>query len=689
MSEVLQKEYPIAFKGLATSYPESNTDSNLFSEQFTNLFINKFGNAEVRNGLSAHSQLPTNDNVTSLHEFIDKDENAIYFATAKGQIFKYNGSTWSLVYLFDNKTEIIYSYSMNRKIIFYNGVDRNISTTDGGEFVESRSTLERGRARTGTSANGLDDNTVSNWTTTGVSQFDLVYYTQLSAYGLVTSVLSSKVVHTPISAAGTGIGIGVEPSAHDPYQIIDMVELNGIPISGTNDFDNTGVLVTGSTTEFSVIRGISDHRTINTRPGDIIYNETRGRVTSIISASVTGLGHIAIASQAIGDEVTLLKSSMPITKNAHVHYNIAYLVDAREPSKIRISGPNNLENMGGTGAGTLDIADIQPQGEIIRTLASFQRFFLIGTSKNIYFYQGVSPVAINDSPADFEPKGSIFYGSKSKNSIASVGNDSIIVSTNGIIAASLFNASGSDQIVVRFESHQLDKELVRILEGTNPDNIQIIHYPKRSWAFCKIGEEIFLYNYSIATEFANTSELDLKHSAWHKFTGLLGRQKSFLITKDGDLLTGGLQGQIALFDRNTFNDLGEPIKFNYTTSWHNPDKELNNPAILPKISRKKGLAIKTYFEGGEKIPVSVKAWAIFDEEDTISEDEIAITAGSPNVIGIAVIGSFKIGSPRTRVKKSQLRWNGEQVKFSFIGQTSSASFVLCPYVIYYELMDYR
>lgn len=688
-------EFDIAKKGYATSFPESSTPAG-YCAAMKNLYINSEGDAEAREGLSIHSTIDTALTITQLHEFIDAFGVPFLFASGGGRIFR-NGVTanaWTEAFIFPSAVSTsptIRSYSMNDRIVFYDGVHRSVYTTDGIAFNEQRSVLEAGRATIGTTANFLMDSTVLNFTTTQVTQYDLVRYTALSAVGLVTSVVAGQVNHTPVSATATGIGKtnAGEPGAGSVYIVEDMIELNIVPIAG-QDPDNMGVLAAGSTASIVVLSAVPDFTKTIVRTGDIVYNVTRNRVTEVTAVATANLGVVGIVAAAVGDEIVLLKSSMPITRAAHVHFSRSYLADAREPHKIRISGPGNSQDFGGTGASTLDVSTFQPAGEVIKSLHSFQRFFTIGGTKNIYFFEGTVPAAGLDEVADFGILGSFPIGVLSIGALSNAGNEVVFVTNTGIQSATLQKSTG--QMVKTLASFQLDRTLRSLLALAPESEIIMFHYPRRSWLCTKLSTELYVYNY--ATALVGKASLDVASAvggggaasvdperiAWHLFDGPLAQQKCYLVRQNGDLLTGDIQGRVNIFDQGVYTDRGSLIEFNYTDRWQNFGTIESR--VLPKISRKSGKAIMPFFESGAKIPVTVAVDAGFNK---ISSDTVVVTADTGGgVIGVGVIGTGVIGGSNVVNKKTPLRWTGPEAQFSFTGAVSAGPLRFTGYVVYFS-----
>lgn len=676
--------YGIAPNGFATSFPEQDIPIK-FCNKFQNLFTNSLGNAEKRPGLSVFSKnIPSHITVTNIHELVNKQGETLLFASGNGEIWRYDTSNvkeWVKVFTFETKSEKIFSYYMAKKLIFYNGVDRNIFTEDGSEFNELRSLLEVGIATSGSNENTLVDESVLNWTVTNVSEKHLVYYPKTSAYGCIKTVTSAALTITPISAAAGGIGAGTVPVSGDDYVILDTLEVNIIPVSALGYvYDNKGTLDVGSTSSFLKIKKLENYNQTEIRKGDWVYNESRNEITAITSVGSQHLDVVAYTSAAENDVVYLLKSSMPICKYGTSHYQRAYMIDARDDQKIRISGINNPLDMGSAQAGTYDISSLQPKSEEFRSVFSFQRFLVVAGSNHIFFFEGTNPIAYGNLAADWSDLGMVPIGALSRTGVVNAGNEVHWMTVNGIQNSTL--SKTTSQIVNTSTSFQIDKTLRDLLKKLPGDEMIAFHYPRRSWICFKAGSELYVYNYGFsaiqtATDINSllTANQQVQKGTWHLFDGPFAQQKCYFIRQNGDLLTGDVNGQISIYDQGEFNDLGSPIKTVYETGWLSCEKAQKS------VKRKQGKAIKPVFEAARSMSVTIKALAPYNLAS--SDQSIINSTTDADVIGTAKIGTVVTGGKHITFDKIPLRWHGENVKLEFITESTTGPFILSGYTLFF------
>ena len=193
--------YSIARKGLGESFTESELPPD-YSLKFKNRYINAAGGAEKRRGMQVFNStvigLPTLDR---LHELVQGSGQAIIFVSGGGKIWRDDTSVWTLVKDGLDATSTLHSVQMGDKLIFSNGVDRQIFTEDGTTFKELKAIVERGAADAGTDKNSLHEADIDNWITdTNVATNDLVFNASLSAYAIITALATASASHTDISA---------------------------------------------------------------------------------------------------------------------------------------------------------------------------------------------------------------------------------------------------------------------------------------------------------------------------------------------------------------------------------------------------------------------------------------------------------------------------------------------------------
>lgn len=676
--------FSIASKGFATSFPESDIPK-AYSIQFRNLFTNTVGNCEKRQGIEQFEELiDSHIPVANLHELVINNDTFV-FATGEGQVQKLDETTglWTLVFTFPTTTEKIFSMSQGSKLVFTNGVDRNVYTEDGETFYELLSVLEAGIATSVCGAATTDEthlanlSTVPNWTVTDVAQYSVVYYPRVSAYAAVIAVASASLTTTPVSALGLGIGAGTVPTSGSPYTIIDTLALNIIPVSGAqiNELDNEGILASGSNTSTIRFDTVSDFTITEARKDDFVVNVTRNAITKVIDVTTSSLSVTPITGQTVGDSMVLLKSSMPICKQGVVHFQRAYMIDSRDTKKVRISGPTNIQDFGSSLAATLDVGSLQSESQNFLGLLSWQRFLVIGGTKNVYFFEGTDPSPTSDAnpnPVDFSQIGMFPVGILSRTGMVNIGNDVFFATINGIRRATLSKSTA--QIIDASVSFQIDKTLRELLKNLSQDDIVLFHYPKRSWVGVKAGSELYIFNYIAAQPFGgNSSDQYAQVGAWHLFDGGFANQNCFLVRQDGTLLTGGRNGTVSIFDQNVYSDLGQPIKTVYQTGWLTMENSNRT------ITRKQGKSIKPVFQAGSNIDVTVNVDAPFTRR---SKDTTTITTVSTGqVIGSAIVGTAVIGGNNITNTKMPLRWEGEQARFTFSTENVSGPLVLSNFTV--------
>lgn len=691
---ITEAQFALAPRGFATSFPEQDTPQE-FCLEFRNLYTNSVGNAELRAGLETYvSALPYPITITGFHE-IAKAAGPILLASGAGQIWRVNesGGSHVLAYTFPTTSAKIFSFHAAGRLIFYNGVDRNVYTTDGEEFFELLSILEVGtKADSSDVATSLSAADITNWLGTDIAELDLVYYSDVSAYGVITAIVSGSISHTPVSGGAGGIGAGslaagATPVSGNRFAILDTVELNVIPVSGLGfQTDNFGTLTAGSSATSVRIEAVPDWTATQVRTGDFVFNDTRHEVSVITAITTAALTVQAFTSAAAGDSVYLLKSSAPIIKYGVSHFQRAYAIDARDDQKMQISAPGDPEDWGSINAGTYDISTQQPASERFRSLLSFQRFLVVGGTRNLYAFQGTDPIGVlsrDDGSYLLQPDwtdlGLFPAGLLSRTGMVNVGNDLAWATNNGIRIATL--SKTTNQLQEDSASSQIDKTLRELLKILPEDDIIVTHYPRRSFVIWKCGGELYVYNYSNAGQlssrtFIGGNEVNVRvPPAWHLFTGPLALQTAYFIRESGDMITGGPGGQINIWDQGAYGDLGEATDFLYESVWHSFAKGQKSSL------RKHGKFIRPIFEAPAGIGLEISVASPYSREAT---DEVtAMPTTTEGVIGSAVIGEAVIGGNSVTVDKFPLRWHGEAAKFRFGGQSSQGPLTLSGYSVFF------
>ena len=674
--------YPIAPRGLATSFSESELPDD-YALKFRNRFINAAGGAEKRQGIVQYGNTISGaPSITGLHELMKADGNTEEFCSAAGIIYRLVSGTWTSVYTTGNTAGIYTSVQMGKKLIFFNGLDRNIYTEDGVTFKELIGVIERGRASSGTNERGLHDANITNWVgDTDVAINDLVYNQTRGGYGIITLLSSASATHTAISNVAQGIGRitgAATASSGDTYEIIDLVELNVIP-TGLED-DNFSIASTTSNTLVKVA-AVTSWVDTDVYVGDYIRNTTKSWVSKVVSISTTQLV-ITTASTNSGDSLLFFKPAMPIAIKGHTHFGRLYMIDARNTRDVAISGPDNPEDMT-TDAGTLDsntvhFGNLQPQADKLQGFVSFQRFISFLGLRNVYLFEGTDPIADDStSEIDFNVVGLFPQGMVSPNAAVSIGNDLVYISVDGVQSVSL---QGDASILGRANlSEPLRKTLRDKIANTGENEIFAFHYPRRSWFCAKIGSELYVYNYTPyfgKGTYTNTQfSPGQTQGSWSLFDGLFAQQNVYMVTADGTLLCAGPGGKVYIFDQGTYDDNGTTYTTEYQTGWLSMEPARRTPRV------KAGKYIQPVLDTGDEIEYTITAEAPFD-----LDSYEAITANvSPlsGAIGAWTIGSGTIGGTSIVDSKLALRWRGKECRFTFSTEDVLGPDVLSRFIVFF------
>ena len=673
----VEASYPIPKNGLATAFTESETPVT-YALRFRNRFINSAGGAEKRPGMSQLGTTITNTpTLDGVHELVASDGTATLFVSGQGSIWSYNGSSYTQAYSAGTTSATYRSVQMGSKLIFVNGVDRNIYTEDGTTFNEMKAVVVRGETGAAVSAGGLDDADVTDWlTNTDVNSNDLVFNITKNAYAVVNTVTTANVTHTVIGSAGTGLGQATgNQVAGDRYEVIDLVELNIIPTAGEKD--NIALAGAGTNATTVAVSGVNFSST-DIRVGDFVSNTTRSAVVKV-SAVATALTVTSVAGQTTGDSLVFLKSAMPIATNSHVHFGRLYLVDARDERLIRISGPNAPEDMT-TDAATLDsntfkFGELQPKGDTIKAMHSFQRFLGLGGQSNLYLYQGTDPIQdTSANTTDFDIIGLFPQGVVSPDGMVSIGNDLAFISRDGIQTAALVSDAST---LGRANISEAIKTTIRnLIANTSESDVKLIHYPKRSWLMVKLGTSIYCYNYTAYLgddELSQQRTLTPQQGSWSLFDGKFCRQNAYFVRQNGDLICAGASGKVYRFDTAVYTDDGEIYKTEYQSAW----LTLSEPRKSTKI--KQGLYIKPILDTGAAINYTIVAEGGYDGS---SRESITVNAsGGSQAIGLAAI-PFTIGGSSIQNRKYALRWRGEQVRVTISTEDGNGPDTISKFTIY-------
>ena len=681
---VIQTKYAPGRYGLGSEFADSEVPLE-YSSRLVNRFININGNAEKIGGVSRLGGLAGTGTITGIHEHIDDDGTATLMVSYGGVVYSLNETTgvWSQILTGKDAAQRLNASQMGDKLMFVNGSDRNFFTDDATTFQELKALILRGQLSSSSSAAAITDANVTNWLTeTFVTQNDLIYNATIGAYGLVTSVGTTNVQHTIMGSAATGIGHPTISASADQqgghfYQIIDLVELNIIPQN--SGYDNFTIGTTGTSAAGIAVSGVNWLDT-EIRAGDFVYNTTRAAVTQVSAVATAQLTVQTVAGQTANDSLEFYKSAMPISDWAHVHFGRAYYVDARTPSKVRISGPNDPQDMT-TFQRTLtaisqDYGARQPQAERILSLDTFQKYLVANGERSIYVDTGID--SIQDTTAasvNFEPVGLFPQGGVSRYGLKSIGGAMIFGTNDGarnFVAGSdslTFQTANISEAIKSDLSSQISSKL------SDPDEIQLIHYPRRNWLMFKVGDVIYNYNYS--PFYQNGQVAATTYGSWSRFTTKLAQMKCYFIRRNGDFVCAGAGGKVYKFDTGTYSDDGDNINTVIESGW----LSLQEPQQSTQV--KSGCYVRTQFEAGAPITYTLTVTGDFSESAT---DTVTVTADGVGQVGFAVVGTAPVGGKRILDAKLPLRWKGKQFKMRIETNDTSGPDIITGYTIYGNIL---
>lgn len=707
-----------------------------FAPEIVNRFYNLLGDLETRPGIAelgagVLQSTQSSAQVTNIHEYVDSSGNATLFAsgiergnsTNNGRIWRYNTSAnttisaWQEVWPANLTTfappVTLYSSQMNDKLIFCNGQTRNFyigapQSDPDGDFVSAGytqqlySAITKGTTGSGTTPTLLFDNDISNWKTqTNVATNDLVLVGNPADFfltaGIVTSVGTSSLDVTNISTSGKCLGLSNSALASGmPYRIVDLVELNIIPqvTTGVNPgspiYDN--VAVAGAATNSTVISVTAlDFSTTSIRPGDYIYNTTRAAVCVVttVTANLNISAFIAtgITGQVAGDSLVFLKDAMPIATYPHVHYGQLYLIDARDQTKIRVSGPNDPEDFTTFSktlqSSTLDYGSRQSKGDILLTMGTFQRYFVVGGKQNLYVIDGTVPIAeVTADVIDLQPVGLMPQGVVSPRGFANIGNEMLYLARDGL--RSFLAAYSSNNTTTSNKSEQIKSQIIADIQTLidSPDQLQLAHYPRRNWVFIKIGSNVYNYNYTPIYQPGTSILQQASYTTITQFGGVMNNITAFLVRRNGDLILGSNDGKVYVFDNGAVNDTGQAISTRYVSPWHTLQEGQSDLTLLKKDIR----YIKPVFESFGNVEYNIDVVGSYDR---LSNDSTIVTAAGAVVVGQSQVGNCVIGNTAITDPKVSLRSRGEQFQLTIETSSLSGGDIINSYTIYGNVFGRR
>jgi hypothetical protein len=681
---VIYVEYDLPSNGLGTDFSQFERPIT-FAETYTNRFRNITGGAERRPGMGKFAPAVTGTpNLTRLHEWVsDMGTEVLLSSDDFGNIWYFNASASAFDVSRTGGSSVRYiSAQAEDKLIMVNGVDRNIYTNDGGlTWSELKAYITRGVTAGGTTTTSLVDGDISNWIgATLVSNNDIVYNVTRNGYGIVSTVASAALTTTVIGTAGNGAGrTSSNQVAGDQYQLIDYVDLNVIP-QGNGSKDNVATATTGTTQTVIAVSGVNFANT-EIRAGDFVYNTTRAAIAQVGTVSANINLQQIVSAQVVGDSLAFFKSAMPIASWVHVHYGRVYYLDSRNQRNVVISAPDDAEDVT-TYQKTLDATSFswgtqQPSGDTILTLGTFQSYFVAGGKKNIYIYNGNTPILdTSSSELDFTPVATYPDGAFSRFSLISNGANLLYETDDGLQAISIGNISNTT--VQNNVSTPIKNTLTSLIQQTTEDGVQLTFYPTRSWIINKVGSQCFILNNTPTYNDAGQLQVN---PAWHLFTGPWAQQNHYFVRRNGDLLGCGSGGLVYYLDNGDLTDDGQAITTNLTTAW----LTMEEPRKTVRIKQLQ--YIKPVFESGANVEYTVDAVAGWDN---YSADSITVSAGGNGQIGVAVIGQAAIGDGTfAQAQKYPLRVRGEEFRLQFTTESSAGPDIITGLSVYGEVFGAR
>jgi hypothetical protein len=683
---LISASYKLPAQGLGTDFSQYERPLS-FAEIYTNRYRNITGGAERRPGmLRATADVIGAPNLTRLHEWVSNQGAEVLLASDDfGSIYNYStsSSAWTQCLTGKAQTRQL-SAQAEDKLIFVNGTDRNFYTEDGGTtWKELKALITRGTLAGGSNSTTVIDGDISNWiSTTLVANNDIVFNATLSAYGIISTVVTANLTTTVIGSAAvaTGWGVGSRNQASgDSYEIIDYVDLNIIP-QQNGALDNVALATTGTTTSVIAVSGVNFANT-NIRTGDFIYNTTRAAVSIVGSVSANINLTRSITAQVAGDTITFFKSAMPIASWIHVHYGRVYYLDSRDQRTIVISAPDDPQDVT-TYQKTLEATSYsfgtqQPTGDVILTMGTFQQYFVAAGLKNVYIYSGNTPIAdASSTDVNFEPVAVYPDGLASKFSLTFNGSDLLYIADDGLQAISIGNISNTT--IHNNVSTPIRNEINEFIKQTSQNNIQATFYPKKSWVINKVGDRCYVLNNE--PTYTESGELTVT-PAWHLFTGKWAQQNHYFVRRNGDLISCGSQGRVYYMDSSASTDDGTVISTDLTTAWY----RLEEPQKTRRV--KQGQYIRPIFESGVGLVYTINAVAGWDN---LSSDTVSVTIAASGAIGQAVVGVDPIGAgPFAQANKYPLRWRGEEVRLQFTTQSSASPDIITGFTLDGEIGGLR
>lgn len=670
--------YKVPTNGLGTDFTEFERPIT-FATVYTNRFRNITGGAERRPGMLPYPKINGGPNLTRLHEYVDNQGNETLMSSDDfGNIYRYDGSAaWTAVYTGGSFDRFISGMAAG-KLIFVNGIDRNIYTDDAGNtFKELKALITQGILAGGSNTTTVIDGNISDWIdSTLVSNNDIIYNVTRNGYGLVTTVASAALTITGIGVGGNGAGKTIsDQAAGDAYQLVDYVNMNVIP-DGAGGLTDVGTATAGTTTTVVAVSGVNFGNT-EMRRGDFVYNSTRGAISQVGTVSANANLQQAVSGQISGDALVFFKSAMPITSWIHVHYGRAAYLDSRNNTRVVFSASDDPQDVT-TYQKTLDstsfsFASQQPEADSLLSLETFLSYFVASGKKNLYIYQGNTPIQdasttnINFTPIAFYPN-----GIAGRFGLETNGGDLLHLTVDGLQAVNIgFNAFSVNQNNASVPILN-DMRTAINQQNNTTDNIQLTYYPHRRWLICKIGDQCFILNTQPSYDDSGQQQ---QIASWHLFTGKWAQQNHYFVRRNGDLLACGAGGMVYNMDfTSASTDNGDVINTNLETAWI----RLEDPQKTPRI--KEFHFIRPIFESSPDVEYTI---SIVAGLDNYSSDSITVSAGGTGAIGSGIVGTTPVGGGSfSQAVKYPLRARGEEAKIGFTTQSSAAQDIISSFSVF-------
>ncbi len=690
-----------------------------FAPSIINRFYNLLGDLEKRPGMTqVADQIVTAGggsgiNLTGIHEYVDSSGHSTLFASGQGNLYRYNvsaavtASAWEKIPLqYDTyynagnvrSTSTLFSVQMNDKLIFCNGAQRNfyinspLATISAGYTQQLYSTITKGTTGSGTSSISLVDGDISNWktqTNVAVNDFVMTYIDGQIRGTVITSVGTSALDIGNIGVSGKGIGSAASNLTSGlAYRIVDLVELNIIPqvSPGGTIYDNIAIGGAATTSQVVSVTALNFANT-DIRPGDYIYNTTRVGVAVVTTVSSNINLSNAVSGQVAGDSFIFLKDALPIATYPHVHYSQLYLIDARDPTKIRVSGPNDPEDFTTVSktlaSSTLDYGSRQSKGDILLTMDTFQRYFVVGGQQNLYVIDGNTPIAeVTADVIDLTPVGLMPQGVVSHRGLANIGGEMLYLARDGL--RSFLAAYSSNNTTTSNKSEQIKSQLINEISDLldSPDQLQLIHYPRRNWVIMKVGTNMYNYNYTPIYQPGASIYQQINYSTITQYQGVIADITAFYVRRNGDLVMGSSSGKVYIYDSDTNTDAGSIISTNYVSPWHTLQEAQTELTLLLKDVR----YIKPVFETFGEIDYNISMVGNYNQ---LSSDSVTVTAQGSVVVGHAQVGSGIIGNTAITNPKVAIRCRGEQFQLTIGTESESGGDIINSYTLYGNIFGRR